>query len=64
MKEANDGLCSGCFKSHFPNPNMMFCKLKKHKEKQSFWPYRLTGGGDNEDGDQINIEQYLESLKK
>ena len=57
MKEANDGLCSGCFKSHFPNPNMMFCKLKKHKEKQSFWPFRLSGGADNEDDDQISIEQ-------
>ena len=36
---------------------MMFCKLKKHKEKQSFWPFRLSGGADNEDDDQISIEQ-------
>ena len=63
MKEGKDGLCSGCFKFHFPKPNMQNCKLKKQKMKQPFWPYRLTGGAVDEVDDQINIEQYLETLK-
>ena len=43
---------------------MKICKLKKQKEKQLFWPYRLTGGADNEDDDKISIERYLENMKE
>ena len=63
LKEGKDGLCSGCFKSHFPKPNMKICKLKMQSRKQSFWPFRLTGGGGYGNDDQISIEQYLENLK-
>ena len=56
-----DGLCSGCFNSHFPQPNMKICKLKheskRNKRKivsnsrvESSWPPRLRGGSDNEEG--------------
>ena len=54
-----DGLCSGCFKAHFPQPNMKICKLKQEMKRNSrkvvvdsrvdnSWPPRLCGGADNE----------------
>ena len=56
-----DGLCSGCFKSHFPQPNMKICKLKQEIKRnsrkvvsnsrvESSWPPRLRGGSDIEEG--------------
>ena len=56
-------LCSGCFQSHFPQPNMKSCKLKKYQEKQSFWPNRLRGGADNEDDAEDSIER-LKNLEQ
>ena len=55
MKEANDELCSGCFSSHFPNPNMKICKANRDKKLKKFNPvgtYRLMGGADYEADDQ------------
>ena len=43
-----DGICSGCFNAHFPQPNMKTCMLKQETKRQqvhSSWPYRLRGGG-------------------
>ena len=60
-----DGLCSGCFNSHFPQPNMKICNLKqkiKRQEKDSSWPYRLRGGA----GSSISnlVTKAIESASK
>ena len=53
-----DGLCSGCFNAHFPQPNMKICKLNQETRRNSRkkgvlnpWPHRLRGGADNAEGD-------------
>ena len=53
-----DGLCSGCFKVHFPQPNMKICKLKQEMRRNSrkkgmknLQPTRLRGGADKATGD-------------
>ena len=48
-KEANmEKICTGCFYSHFPQPNMKECKLKSKKLKKNHgYPFRLRGGAGN-----------------
>ena len=42
------GLCTGCFYSHFPKPNMKDCKMKrKNTRDKLFFPIRLRGGADS-----------------
>ena len=48
MKEGINGLCSGCFSSHFPQPNMKNCKFKNTP-----FPIRLRGGAHNEGSSMI-----------
>ena len=66
-----DGLCSGCFNAHFPQPNMKICKLKPETNKkgvENAWPPRLRGGADNAEGDKrlhsMLITRAIESAKK
>ena len=69
-----DGLCSGCFNAHFPQPNMKICKLKQEtnrnsrkKRVENAWPPRLRGGADNAEGDtrmhSMLINRAIESAK-
>ena len=38
-------LCTGCFYSHFPQPNMKECKMKSKKFKKNLgYAIRLRGG--------------------
>ena len=54
-----DGLCSGCFTTHFPKPNMKSCKAGL--QVSFFRPYRLRGGADAEHT-QEGIAKTLQNL--
>ena len=55
-----DGLCSGCFNSHFPQPNMKICKLKQ--QVHSSWPRRMRGGAGSSTSNLVT--QAIESASK
>ena len=70
-----NGLCSGCFNTHFPQPNMKICKLKvetirntRKLQAESSWPPRLRGGTGNAEGDErihsMLITRAIESARK
>ena len=66
LKHWKGGLCSGCFVSHFPLPNMKKCKFSKQmksKKNVQVWHYRLRGGADHE-GENIakSSGQFEESV--
>ena len=57
MKE---GLCQGCFISHFPQPNRKICKAwkKSKKGKQRYhWPFRIRGGASTGDNTNVNFAE-------
>ena len=49
LKKEKKNLCSGCFSSHFPQPNMRDCKYIKKQIKKTSFPIRLRGGAQSED---------------
>ena len=66
-----DGLCSGCFITHFPQPNMKICKLKKRDSTKDIVnsrmeypkPLRLRGGADNEGNSMSMVNVAIQSAK-
>jgi hypothetical protein len=69
-----DGLCSGCFNSHFPQPNRKLCKLQQETKRISrkkgvdnTRPPRLRGGADNYEGDKripLMVDIAIENAAK
>ena len=54
----DQGLCQGCFISHFPQPNRKICKAwkkSKKRKQESFWPFRIRGGAGKADDDDTNV---------